>query len=101
MRITLAIAAVCSLTAAYAPAPTMTAPVSPPTLAAEPLPSLDVMMLAQLEGSGDERGACVHRVSTYKMCNDITRQWCITGGFAYADFYPGITCADAKSMGYF
>lgn len=54
---------------------------------------------AQTEPDPEANGACVHSVSTLRMCNDITRRWCITGGFANADFYEGQTCKELKDSG--
>lgn len=47
----------------------------------------------------EEMGACIHSVSWGRTCNDITRRFCIGGGFARATFYPGETCDSLKRQG--
>jgi hypothetical protein len=49
----------------------------------------------------EEKGACIQSVGSLRTCNDITRRYCITGGFARATFYPGETCDSLKKQGYY
>lgn len=61
-------------------------------------PAMSSIQLAQ-EDDPEATGACIHAVAGVKMCNEITRRWCITGGFASATFFEGATCADLKKTG--
>ncbi|HEX6859934.1 MAG TPA: hypothetical protein VF138_07010 [Caulobacteraceae bacterium] len=97
MRFTLALAGLCALTAAFAPAPT---PASS-TAVQVSAPPMSAIVLAQNEPNPEDMGACIHRVSSLAMCNEITRRYCFGGGFAYATFYEGITCSEAKDNGYY
>lgn len=102
MRFRLVVAALCALTAAYAPAPKASSVTgNAAAVVAEPLPTLGEMMLAQSDGNPEDTGACVHRVSSMAMCNDITRRYCFSAMFASAVFYEGISCSEAKANGYY
>lgn len=58
-----------------------------------------VIRIRSDEEDPEETGACIHTVSSLQVCNDITRRWCITGGLAKANFYPGETCDSLKRQG--
>ena len=51
------------------------------------------------EQDPEDRGACIHSVSSARMCNEITRRYCFSAMFVSASFYEGYTCADAKAEG--
>ena len=51
------------------------------------------------EQDPEDRGACIHSVSSARMCNEITRRYCFSAMFVSASFYEGYTCDDAKAEG--
>ncbi len=51
------------------------------------------------EQDPEDRGACIHSVSSARMCNEITRRYCFSAMFVSASFYEGYTCDDAKREG--
>lgn len=61
-----------------------------------------VSALAQsIDDEVKPKGACVHRMGPMKMCNFITQSYCFSNAFVHGVFYDGITCNEAKSMGYY
>jgi hypothetical protein len=62
-------------------------------------PASPVLISLVDEQDPEDTGACIHSVSTARMCNEITRRYCFSVMFVAARFYEGYTCDDAKREG--
>ena len=70
------------------------------TAAAAGLPKGAPLKISLVDQDDPEAmGACIHSVSTARMCNEVTHRYCFSAMWIRANFYEGYTCDQAKSEG--